>query len=550
MGSGQAELIPQSTTSQASAGFVAPEHDQSGGAPPGDLQTMVATTMARSPQTSPSKRSAQTPASQTEDEEIEAVQLPSPKMKGRKQGSARAPRQHAPTVDDILAPEEPAFEKATTQVLKGSIVRVVTDLYDKVLAGELQTLKVDLAKTKPPPPTPLADKLLGILVDEIATWALGSIGKIVAKEVFGKDAAAAEVAKASRPRRIPRNLEEKKRQQQAQETAEAVSAVSPPRADKTPGELQAEGLSTKAANATGDKLREGATQAPAVAPDAAATSSHLIPGSTLLETFISLENGSLLAQKERAILMIETMMSSAAARGAELAELDAALLNALDSPQLRAWFHYKVTMEWVNFVAKVSIGAPAEGQTTTMPGANEIDGISAAGRGAARTWQGAEGFVEITLRLPDRIDGLNAAAVQNVSLPSSFGAANKLKDLASIPDGSVRSYSLATLPVFRRVWLKAGDSAMAQAPAVVITPDGKIEFDANNPALAAVGSMRSTELGDRDAYYLAGTDAMTAEQRRSPDEWLKRATHASQAQVGAHMIYAMLAGVSPGAIAP
>jgi hypothetical protein len=90
---------------------------------------------------------------------------------------------------------------------------------------------------------------------------------------------------------------------------------------------------------------------------------------------------------------------------------------------------------------------------------------------------------------------------------------------------------------------------MMQAPAVVLTPEGKLEFDANNPALAAVGSMQRTRLGD-DAFYQVGEDPMSDEQKKSPDAWLRRATHASQAQVGAHMIHAMLSGVSPGAIDP
>lgn len=314
-------------------------------------------------------------------------------------------------------------------------------------------------------------------------------------------------------------------------------------------ETKAEGISEKAAHATGKKLNEGITEAPEVEPDAAASKSHRIPGSTLLETFISLENGSLLAQKEKAILMIETLMSSAASRGAGFAELDEALITSLGSSDLRSWFHYKVTMEWLNFIAKASVGPRAEGQTTTMPGANEIDGIATAGHAAERTWQGAAGFVEITLRLPERVHGLDGVHVGNVSIPSSYGAALKLKDLETIPDGTGQSYSMATLPVFRRVWLKGGDSALANAPAVVITPDGKIEFDASSPALAAIGSMQRTDLGD-DAYYQVGQGAMTDEQRSNPDQWLRRATHASECQLGAHMIYAMLAGVSPGAIDP
>jgi hypothetical protein len=184
-----------------------------------------------------------------------------------------------------------------------------------------------------------------------------------------------------------------------------------------------------------------------------------------------------------------------------------------------------------------------------MPGAGEIDGIANAGYGASKTWRGADGFVEIMLRLPERVHGLDGVHVENVSIPSSYGAALKLKDLETIPDGSGQSYNMATLPVFRRVWLKGGDSALANAPAVVITPEGKLEFDANNPALAAIGSMQRTHLGE-DAFYQVGEGAMSDEQRTSPDQWLRRATHASQSQVGAHMIYAMLSRVSPGAIDP
>jgi hypothetical protein len=547
MGSGHAAPIPHSKTGAQGTSTVAPQQDPSGTAAEPDLEKMLAT--VRSSHAAPPARTpAATAEEEEETEDVQAVAMPTPKIKGRKHSAARSAPEHAPTLDDILAPQEPAFDKASTDMLRGSIVRVVTDLYDKVLAAELQLLKADLQKTKPPPPTPYAEKLLGFVVQEIATWALGSIGRIVAKEVFGNEAAAAEVAKAQPRSRIPRTLAEKQRQQQAQETAEAVSISSPPKAVKSPKEIRAEAVSERVAKTTGNKLNEGITEAPEAAPDVAASKSHRIPGSTLLETFISLENGSLLAQKERAILMIETLMSSAAARGAELAELDAALLKSLESAPLRSWFHYKVTMEWLNFVARASVGARAEGQTTTMPGANEIDGV--ASHGANRIWRGAAGFVEITVRLPDRVRGLDGVSVRDVSIPSSFGAATKLKDLATIPDGTGTSYSLATLPVFRRVWLKSGDSALASAPAVVIMPDGTIEFDANNPSLAAIGSMQHTRLDDTAAYYMEGTRAMTEEQRSNPAEWLRRATRASQCQVGAHMIYAMLNGVSPGAIDP
>lgn len=187
MSSGHASLVPQTSPTSQSAPTKAAQPAPSVTAAPPDLHKMLAASQAP----------------EDESESLQPLAVGTPKIKGNKQRLSHSAPQLDPTVDDILAPQEPAFDKANTNVLHGSIVRVVTDLYDKVLGTELQTLKTDLGKTKAPPPTPFAERLLGFVVEEIATWALGSIGESFQKKSLEVNPLRQRSQRHSRPNELP-----------------------------------------------------------------------------------------------------------------------------------------------------------------------------------------------------------------------------------------------------------------------------------------------------------------------------------------------------------
>ncbi len=137
--------------------------------------------------------SASTQTKDDVDDALRPVALPAPKPIVKKKGKpVRTDR--APTVDDILDPQRPSLDGASHELVLQSVERLVTDIYDKVLYDSLNWLQGSLAKTAPPPATPFALTLLGWVVEQIASWTIGSIGKIAAKEMFGKAAGSGAAA--------------------------------------------------------------------------------------------------------------------------------------------------------------------------------------------------------------------------------------------------------------------------------------------------------------------------------------------------------------------
>lgn len=481
-----------------------------------------------------SKQGPQTQNTNRDTDELEdalkPVSMPAPKPTSKRKATP-VKTDRAPTVEEILDPKRPSLDGVSHEIVVDSIEGIVNDLYDNVFAQRLDGLKTSLAKTAPPAPTPFALTLLGWVVEQVATWTVGSIGKLAAKELFGK-------APAAEPTRELTPVE------QAMGVRPPVN--SPETAKPTAHETAAEGLATNAAGKLGGALKTGiTTPRPTTEPTAEPDRSE--PGESLLVEFISQQKLRNLQKKHDAITTLKVLRASAAgAARADFVELDRKLNILLGSPKISGWFQHKVTMEWMNFLARVHLGPRATGQTTDMAGADVVDGIATAGAQARQKWTNGAGFVEITINVPDDVQGLRGLALARASIPSSFGSMVKLKDSGAEvgPDG--KSLSLATLPVYRRVWLQVGSSKLGASPAFVITPDGQVEVDASNPALAAVGSGRRVRIGE--SVHGVGGTAMTADERADPEEWIKRVANASHAQVGAHSIVGILRAIDPGVL--
>jgi hypothetical protein len=282
------------------------------------------------------------------------------------------------------------------------------------------------------------------------------------------------------------------------------------------------------------KLKEKMLERPTEAPTAEEPLPVLTTGD-LLDEFISRERLMLYARRSDVLTrlaMTHAKSSPSDVAPPEFVALADKLRDLLDSGALTAWFRNKITMEWLNFMTRVSLGPRAKGQATELPGANTIDGIASGGAEARQQWVASDGMVEIHLTVPDIVHGTNGLALQRAAIPSSFGATEILQRIRG-----TGTYSLATLPVYRRVWLQTGDSKLTETPAFVITPDGAIEADVGNPVLAAIGSQLPTNVGD--STYAVGGSRVGDETRWSPKVTSTFSTN------GAELVRNMLRGISP-----
>ncbi|MBA3462248.1 MAG: hypothetical protein H0T46_19965 [Deltaproteobacteria bacterium] len=180
------------------------------------------------------------------------------------------------------------------------------------------------------------------------------------------------------------------------------------------------------------------------------------------------------------------------------------------SSNLGAWLQAEIAIGWLNFSAAISLGRRAPAQTI-MPDANKLGGSRSA------AWrQQHEGFMEIDIDVPDRIDGMNGVAVGSISIRSGGpGAAHILRAYSEEPAGHrspaaadaaagtaainkafnvpvpelPTGLSLATLPVYRRLWL--GRNRSDRMPDIVIGPDHHVEVNENSSLLAALATGES-----------------------------------------------------------
>lgn len=482
------------------------------------------------------------------DEAAQSVKSPLPKAKAGK-GKQIAPDQ-APTIADVFDPERPALEGASQSTVVAIIQQNVNDLYEYVLFGQLDALKGELSKTAPVPPTPFAMKLLGWVVEQIASYAIGYIGGFLGKELFGHEA--------------PKEATEGAISIGGTEAEPVVSTVTKPAAagspPPNPKEKAVESAGEKVGEKAGGLLNEKMLERPTTEASAGEEGPAVTTGN-LLDEFIVRERHMLLGKKGDIMARLMIMHEHASGKAtADTVKLGEQLGSLIRDPKLTAWFRNKVTMEWLNFMTRVSLGPRREGQTTDLLGANVIGGVADGGVEAQRQWRGADGMIEIMLDVPETVRGTTGVKLHRASIPSSHGATLILQRLTGAgPDG--HAYNMATIPVYRRIWLKTGESKLDESPAFVITPDGQVEADVGNTVLAAIGSTKRVPTGNLalDALGVGqrtvhvgetggASGRITDEERKDPAAWLARGAAFAHCMTGAEMIRQLIATIPPDSI--
>lgn len=488
------------------------------------------------------------PTVDEEEVSFEEVDMPLPSAR-HSDRAVEVKTDRAPTAEQMLDPDRPDLSRANADVVKSSTQLLVDNIYQH-LYESLGRIEKTLARTAPPPETPFALKLIGWAVENITTFAIGQIGKLAADELFKSTPIAANEPPllpaiprgASRQvrRKAQRDAEKARKSATKPKSSESVAAEVPaPSAEHGVATKIVELGAAKGGRALGDRI---ASPPPPTSIAADDVQSRAAPGESLLVEFVTRQKGALLGRKVNAITMLDMIQTSAARHG--MVALHDRLGAVLASGKLTGWFTHKVTMEWLNFVARASLGPRDAGQTTEMIGANSIGGIAAGGANARQQWVGGDGFVEITLTTPDLVHGLKGVTLQGTKIPSSVGATDVLRDIGDQTAAGGAPYSLAALPVYRRVWIQTGSSKLTVAPAFVITPDGSIEADLSNPALAAIGAGRPVELGEHS--HLVG--GVTKNDASDEQEWVRGLTTATSARAGAYMVCDMLRGIKPGGV--
>lgn len=513
-----AHTVQQSGTTAAGAQFkleVSEPHDAPEQEADRAADAMISGTRASVSQGSASGALARSPEERM-DAAAQPVASPLPKPKAGKGTAVSADR--APTVDEVFDPKRPALDGASQSTVLSIIQQRVNALYEHVFVGQLSELKAELGKTAPVPETPFALKLLGWVVETVASGAIGYVGKFLGKELFGEEPAQETTIS------IGGTI--------AEPTVTTTTKTGP-----TPEPNWKEKATEKTGGIAGEKaggaLKDKMLERPTTAPTAEEDAPPAVTTGNLLDEFIVRERHMLLARQSDIVARLMLMHEHAAGPAkADALELGNRLRDLIGAAELTAWFRNKVTMEWLNFVARVSLGPRAEGQTTDLVGANKIDGIGAGGVGARQQWVASDGMVEVYLDVADTVHGTNGLAFRRAAIPSSFGAADILGRIQG-----TGTYSLATLPVYRRVWLKTGDSKLSETPAFVITPDGAIETDVGNPVLAVIGSRLPMRVGE-STYQVGG-------KRHGDEDVFSPAVTASNCTIGAHLVQDMLRGISP-----
>lgn len=414
---------------------------------------------------------------------MKPVSLPMPRVPARSP-TADVAIDRAPTDENILSPQRPSMKGVDSTVIVDSLSALVEDIYKDVLIYSLEGMTSQLAEVQPAPEeSEWALKLLGAAAEIVATATLTEVGGLAARAVGA-----------------------------------AVPAISKAAADS------ASTLSKEGGKAAGAWF-EGKLNNKPSSPPQAELESPIAPGKPLVDEFVSRERNALLARKHDAVNMLRVIKASAARQNPQaLEQLDDDLRDALHRGKLQQWFQQKIAMEWSNFLARLSIGPRLQGQATNMAGANAIGGWHEAGAAGIAQWRGGhDGFLEITIDVASGSPILSAAQVDN---HPGVGSVLRYMGNEEAPDGS--KYTFGTLPMFRRVWLTTGSSKLESAPAFVITPEGALEVNYDDPLLAALGGAKLPETAS--AY-----DPMP-EGQRSATAWSERGVRAAHAVAGARRI--------------
>lgn len=414
---------------------------------------------------------------------MKPVAMPLPRLPPPKLGMQIAGDQ-APNLETVIDAQRAALEGIGSASVVDSLSEVVEDIYDNDFAATLSEVKADLAEV--PPPSEDSDwvlKLLGVAVELVATASLGEVGNLAAKALASDGSASAKAV------------------------ADAFSSVA------------------KRGGKASSDWAEGSLKRTPGQRETATLQHQLVPGGTLVDEFTKRVSNHLRLQKHEALDRLRVTKANAARQDPKLLEVfDDQLKDAVGDGTLGTRFREKVAMEWANFVARISLGARPPGQVTNMIGANAIGGWHEAGTAATSQWRGDhDGFIDVM------IDVTAAAPIlQTASVSNHPGVGRIVQGMAHEDCGDGSEWTLATLPMFRRIWLKSGDTKLEANPAFVMTPEGALEVNYDDPLLAHLG-------GGAPPASASSYDPMPGA-HGDANAWSERGTRAAAAMAGARRI--------------
>ena len=129
------------------------------------------------------------------------------------------------------------------------------------------------------------------------------------------------------------------------------------------------------------------------------------------------------------------------------------------------------------------------------------------------------------------VGGGGALSIDSATATDRPGVAKVLNQLSRQDDAQGIDYRLASMPAFRRIWLKAGESKLDLSPAFAITPDGALELNYDDPVLAALGG----------AGALGGATPYDSYDGRDPKERASRSIRSTHAMIGVQKVMMLLA---------
>jgi hypothetical protein len=354
-----------------------------------------------------------------------------------------------PAAPDLLAPGRPSMTGASADVLLSAINETVDALYDKVLKPKRDEIRAELAKVPPPQAPDWVTKIVEAVIESIATATLGKIGSSAVGLIEQHIDPAADATR---------------------DAAKVIAKYAGAAAGKHAGR-----------SAAGSTPQGGFVQ----------FGEHTSTGQTALDEFFDRLDLRSVANQLDAKSMLGLISTKASQHVRDLAKLADDMRNLITDTGFVSWYIHEVTTQWMNFRARIDLGPRDAGQATDLYGANSVGAVIEGGTKATRAWRGPHaGFVDITVDVSGPSPSFLRANV--VDIP---GGARMLHDMSLQVDGGGVPYSLGTLPVYRRIWLRTAEGAFNTNPAFVVTPEGAIEANFDDPTLARVGSASGASAG-------------------------------------------------------
>ncbi|MDB4958995.1 MAG: hypothetical protein JWO36_6564 [Myxococcales bacterium] len=385
---------------------------------------------------------AQEPKPSTSSEPVSASQqisAPAPKTSATKDS--------IPSAAEILQPSKPSLTGADDKVLSVAITTYLNTIYDEFDRQLTRTL-THLAEPPPAKEPEIVARLMGMLVESLTNLAVNLVGGGLVN--LAATAGGANLGAAVRS---------------------AVQAVSKPAG-------QAVGVAFVKQSVPGS--------ARCVAPETKQRLPEEPGGKSTLDEFGARQQRQLSSRKADANVIVALITSTPNLDHRRLTDLAVQLQSIEAESDDGSRFAQQVTIGWLNFCSAISLGEKKTVAEPDLLGANEPGGLASAGIKGVEQWRGGhDGFVDVSIAFPDQIHGLEGIKLASMRAQTSAGAIRILRTLESPFLGT---------PIYRRVWLGQGPSPLGWDPALVLSPDGSVNLDMDNPILAAVGRMQLTDI--------------------------------------------------------